>query len=120
VKEKPKRLKDGELLRPAQPSLSYAYCADTRYDESILAHVNGCNLMYHETTYLDDQAEKAGARFHSTSIQAATIAMKANAGRLLLGHFSSKYPDLAPFETEARHTFPASECSKEGVTYLIK
>jgi ribonuclease Z len=120
VKEKPERQKDGELLRPAQPSLSYAYCADTRYDESILAHVNGCNLMYHETTYLDDQAEKAGARFHSTSTQAATIAMKANAGRLLLGHFSSKYPDLVPFETEARHTFPPSECSKEGVTYLIK
>ncbi len=76
--------------------------------------------MYHETTYLNDQAEKAGARFHSTSTQAATIALKANAGRLLLGHFSSKYPDLAPFESEARQTFPASELSKEGVTYLVK
>jgi ribonuclease Z len=76
--------------------------------------------MYHETTYLDDQAEKAEARFHSTSTQAATIALKANAGRLLLGHFSSKYPDLSPFETEARQTFPASEISREGVTYLVK
>jgi ribonuclease Z len=120
VKEKPERLKDGECLRPATPALRYAYCADTRYDESILEHVSGCNLMYHETTYLDDQAEKAEARFHSTSTQAATIALKANTGRLLLGHFSSKYPDLSPFETEARQTFPASEISREGVTYLVK
>jgi ribonuclease Z len=75
--------------------------------------------MYHETTYLDDQAEKAGARFHATSTQAATIALKANAGRLLLGHFSSKYPDLTPFENEARQTFAGAEVSKEGVTYLI-
>lgn len=120
VKEKPERLKDGEPLRPATPALRYAYCADTRYDESILEHVSGCNLMYHETTYLDDQAEKAEARFHSTSTQAATIALKANAERLLLGHFSSKYPDLAPFEAEARQTFPASEISREGVTYLVK
>ena len=119
VKEKPERIKDGERMRAAKPSLSYAYCADTRYDESILEHVSGCNLMYHETTYLDDQAEKAGARFHSTSTQAATIALKANAGRLLMGHFSSKYPDLAPFEAEARRTFPGAELSKEGVTYLI-
>lgn len=119
VKEKPERIKDGERMRLARPSLSYAYCADTKYEESILAHVSGCNLMYHESTYLDDQAEKAGARFHSTSTEAATIALKANAGRLLLGHFSSKYPDLTPFETEARQTFPDAEVSKEGVTYLI-
>lgn len=119
VKEKPERLKDGECLRPAKPSLSYAYCADTKYDESILTHVSGCNLMYHESTYLDDQAEKAGARFHSTSTEAASMARKANAGRLLLGHFSSKYPDLAPFEAEARKTFPQAEVSREGLTYLI-
>ena len=119
VKEKPERIKDGERIRAAKPTLSYAYCADTKYDESILSHVSGCKLMYHESTYLDDQAEKAGARFHSTSTEAATIALKANAGRLLLGHFSSKYPDLTPFETEARQTFPGAEVSKEGVTYLI-
>ena len=119
TKGKTARVKEGETLREPIPPSSYAFCADSKYDESILEHIKGCNLVYHESTYLDDQAEKAEARFHSTSTGAATIALKANAGRLLLGHFSSKYPDLTPFETEARQTFPGAEVSKEGVTYLI-
>lgn len=120
TKGKPARVKDGETLREPIPPRSYAFCADSKYDESILEHIKDCNLVYHESTYLDDQADKATDRFHSTSSGAATIALKANAGKLLLGHFSSKYADLSPFETEARQTFPASECSKEGVTYLVK
>lgn len=119
TKGKPARVKDGEILRAPIPPSSYAFCADGKYDESILEHIKGCNLVYHEATYLDDQADKATDRFHSTSTGAATIALKANAGKLLLGHFSSKYADLSPFEIEARKTFPSSEISKEGVTYLI-
>lgn len=99
---------------------SYAYCADTKYDENILPHIMGADLIYHESTYLDDNIEKAADRYHSTSSQAARIAQKAGAGRLLLGHFSSKYAELEPFENEARKVFPASEVSKEGVTYLVK
>lgn len=112
-KSKPRR-HQGEPLR------SYAYCADTRYDESILEHICGSDLIYHESTYLDELQEKASARYHSTSSQAATIALKAGAGRLLLGHFSSKYADLSPFEEEARRIFPATEVSREGVTYFIR
>lgn len=98
---------------------SYAYCADTKYDERMLDHITGVDLIYHEATYLDDNMEKAADRFHSTSSQAALIALKAGAKRLLLGHFSSKYADLASFETEAQRIFPAAEVSREGVTYLV-
>lgn len=98
---------------------SYAFCADTKYDENILSYISGCDLIYHEATYLDDNRDKAADRFHSTSSQAASIALKAGAKRLLLGHFSSKYPDLAAFETEAKKVFPAAEVSREGVTYLV-
>jgi ribonuclease Z len=113
-KEKTKTRKErDEKLR------SYAYCADTRYDENILTYISGADLIYHESTYLDDNMEKAADRFHSTSSQAALIAVKANAKRLLLGHFSSKYVDLTPFETEAQRVFPAAEVSREGVTYLV-
>jgi len=48
------------------------------------------------------------------------IAVKSGAGRLLLGHYSSKYDDIQPFETEARLIFRETEASREGVTYLIK
>jgi ribonuclease Z len=119
LRAKPERVKDGELIRPAIPSMSYAYCADTKYDESIIPTIINADLIYHEATYLDDQVEKASARFHSSSTQAATIALKSGAKRLLLGHFSSKYEDISQFETEAKKTFPNTEVSKEGVTYLI-
>lgn len=99
---------------------SYAYCADTRYDENIISYITNADLIYHESTYLDDQAEKAFERFHSTSSQAATIALKAGAKKLLLGHFSSKYGDLNYFESQARLVFPNTEVSQEGVSYLIK
>lgn len=117
---KPEKIRDGKLIKPAQVGQSYAYCADTCYDEKIIAHIRNVDLLYHESTYLDDQEEKAVMRFHSTCTQAATIAKKSGAGKLLLGHYSSKYDDIQPFETQARQTFQSTEASKEGVTYLVK
>lgn len=116
---KAERIKDDHIVRPAIPSMTYAYCADTKYDESIIPVISNADLIYHESTYLDDQAEKATARYHCTSSQAAMIAKKAGVKRLLLGHFSSKYEDITAFEAEAAKTFPNAMVSKEGVTYLI-
>ena len=98
---------------------SYAFCADTLYDESIIPFIEDADLIYHETTYLDDEREKATQRYHSTGIQAATIARKANVKKLLIGHFSSKYENLELFEDEARKVFENVSVSKEGTTYLI-
>lgn len=97
----------------------YAYCADTRYHESLLAHISHYDLIYHEATYLDDQREKAELRFHSTAKQAALLAQKAHVNRLLLGHFSSQYETLDAFKNEAREIFPNTEIAEQGVTYLI-
>jgi ribonuclease Z len=100
-------------------SRSYAFCADTQYDENIVDKVKDVTVLYHESTYLDDLRERAWNRYHSTAKQAATIALKAGAGRLLLGHFSSKYEELDGFQTEAEAVFPNSELALEGVTYRI-
>ncbi len=102
-----------------QAKRKYVYCADTRYDESIIVHIQDADMIYHESTYLDNAADKAFERFHSTTKQAATIAKKANVKRLLLGHFSSKYPTLDEFEKEAREVFHNSELALEGVTYIL-
>lgn len=116
---------NGEIIKNelvtlmGQAPRKYSFCADTSYDESIIPHIINSDLIYHESTYLDDQIEKAKQRFHSTSSQAATIAKKSFAKKLLLGHFSSKYENLNQFETEAKNIFPKSEVSKEGVSYLI-
>jgi ribonuclease Z len=104
---------------PAPKPKSYAYCADTIYDEDLIDKVQGVDLLYHETTYLKDLHERAAARFHATTVQAAQIALKAKVGRLLIGHFSSKYDKLDLFEEEAKEVFPNTSLAIEGVTYKI-
>ncbi len=127
------RLKDGEdyennqgeivknemVTMASTPARSYAYCADTRYQVKIAQKVKKANLVYHEATYLKDQSERAADRFHSTSIQAAQLALEAEAQRLLLGHFSSKYESLDEFATEAREVFANTDLAIEGVSYRI-
>jgi len=101
------------------PPASYAYSADTMYHDELIDKVRGVSMLYHETTYLKDLTERAIKRCHSTTEQAATVALKAGVGRLLIGHFSSKYEVLTEFEQEAREIFPTSELALEGVTYRV-
>jgi ribonuclease Z len=107
------------VTEPAAKPRSYAYAADTLFDERIARQVQGVDLLYHETTYLKDLEEQAGKRFHSTTTQAATIARLAGVQRLLIGHFSSIYEKLQSFEQEAREVFPNTDLALEGVTYKV-
>lgn len=117
--EKGERIPNALVTGEPPPAKRYAFCADTRYDEKLLSYIQGCDLIYHETTYLNDQAEKAVNRYHSTSVQAAALAARAGAGRLLIGHFSSQYESTAQFLQECLPVFPCTELSREGVTYLV-
>lgn len=112
-------IKNEWLTYPPETASSYAFCADTVFDECIAEKCNNSTLLYHESTYLDDQREKAGNHMHSTSKQAAAIALKANAKRLIIGHFSSRYETLDEFTMEAREIFPNTDIALEGVTYLV-
>lgn len=96
---------------------SYAYSADTIYNENLISKVNGVDVLYHETTYLKDLEDRALLRYHCTTTQAATIAHRAGVNRLLIGHFSSKYETLDQFEAEAKEVFPNTTLAIEGVTY---
>lgn len=117
--------KDGSVVYneqvtiPNSPAKSYAYCADTIYDERLIEIAKNVTMIYHEATYLNGMEERAAARFHSTTSQAATIAMNANAGGLLLGHFSSKFEELHDYLKEAIEVFPKTQLAIEGVTFRI-
>lgn len=117
--------KDGTVVKNewvteiAEPGKRYAFCADTKYDESLIPHIKGFDMIYHEATYLDNLRERAELRFHSTTKQAAMIAKKAGVKKLLIGHFSSKYDTLEEFEAEAKEVFPETELALEGVAYTI-
>jgi ribonuclease Z len=117
--------KDGSVVYndqvtvPNSPAKSYAYCADTIYDERLIEIAKDVTMIYHEATYLNGMEERAAARFHSTTAQAANIALKANAGGLLLGHFSSKFEELHDYLKEALEVFPKTQLAIEGVTFRI-
>jgi len=112
-------IKNETLTTEAPKGKSYVFCADTKYDESLLPHINEADMIYHETTYLDNLKERAIERFHSTSSQAALMAKKGKVKKLLIGHFSSKYHELDEFEKEARTVFENTEIALEGVTYQV-
>ena len=99
---------------------SYAFCSDTGYTESFLEQIRGVDVMYHEATFLKDRAEVAREKTHSTTVEAATIARKAGAGKLLMGHYSARYKDLSLFQKEAQEVFPNSILVQEGDVITIE
>ena len=110
---------NADVTHAATKPKSYAYCADTIYDETIADKVKEVDLLYHETTYLKDQHERAAVRFHCTTDQAAAIAKKAAVQKLIIGHFSSKYELLDQFLAEAKEVFQETELALEGACYKI-
>jgi ribonuclease Z len=111
---------DGEILLNKDITIdppvvrSYAFCTDTKYTEKIINQIKGVDVLYHESTFTKDKEVLAKKSFHSTAEQAAKIALKANVGQLLIGHFSSRYKDLNPFLDEAKQVFENSKIAREG------
>lgn len=98
-------LKNEVLTTEPSKSVSYAFCSDTRYHESILPIIENVDVLYHETTFLHELKDMADYTGHTTALEAARIARKANVGKLILGHFSNRYHDLNVFTDEAREVF---------------
>ena len=129
-----KRIKSGEdfikpdgtvianelLTSPPSPSLSYAHISDTKYMPDLAEKIGPVNLLFHETTYLEDRVSDAAQRGHSTAKQAAQVAKDAGVGALLTGHYSSRYKDDKPFLEEAREVFPNVILNKEGLVTVVK
>lgn len=109
-----------EYTHPPKENRKYAYCSDTKFDPEIAKYIQGVNLLYHEATFGEDEAERAGTTFHSTAGQAAQIAHLAQVQQLMLGHYSSRYKDLSPILEEAIAIFPNTILSEEGVGYLVE
>ncbi|MDA0316113.1 MAG: ribonuclease Z [Bacteroidetes bacterium] len=115
----------GELISNADvttegiPSKSYAFCSDTAYFEAIIPIINNVDVLYHEATFLETHANLCAKTKHSTAKQAAEIAKKATVGKLILGHYSSRYNNLEDFKTEAQTVFSCVELAEDGKTFQI-
>lgn len=115
IKENGEIVPNELLTTPPDKPRSYAHISDTRYMPELAKKIGPVNLIYHETTYLDKDCEKALNHSHSTALQAATVARDAGAYTFLTGHYSSRYKDDTPIKEEAEKIFPNVILNNEGL-----
>jgi len=108
-----------EITIAPSPPCKFAYCSDTMYSEDIIPIIEGVDLLYHEATFMHDLLEQANKTMHSTALQAASIAKQAKVKKLILGHFSSRYGNLAPLLEEAKTVFGNTNIAVEGEKILV-
>lgn len=103
-------------LDPPEPK-SYAFCSDTMYNETILPTIQNVTVLYHESTFLESEVHLCEKTKHSTAMQAAQIAQKANAKLLILGHYSTRYKSIRFFKEEAETIFAPVDLADDGKVF---
>jgi ribonuclease Z len=110
---------NSRLTLPADAPRSYAYCSDTCYLPELKRQLQGVSTLYHESTYGEDNVQRAEKYCHSTARQAAMLAREARVGQLLLGHYSSRYEDEQVLLDEAKKVFPNSRLTDEMAVFDV-
>jgi ribonuclease Z len=110
---------NAELTFAPKAPRSYAYCSDTIYTEHFLDQIEGVDCLYHEATFLHELIDRAKETFHTTALQAGTIAKKANVKQLMIGHFSARYKELDLLLAEAKTAFNNTVLAVEGERYTL-
>lgn len=119
VTEEGEVIPNSRLTKPAAPARKYAYCSDTAFNPDMIPLIENVDLLYHETTFGEDQLARAKETCHSTAAQAAQIALKAKAKRLVIGHYSARYEDPSVLKNEAARIFPATILGMEGLVIPV-
>lgn len=107
------------VLNPPDAPLSYAYCSDTAFYETLSPWLKDCTLLYHEATFSESARARAKETGHSTAADAARQALQSGVKHLLLGHFSARYKELDELLAEAQAVFPAVSLSREGDIFKV-
>ena len=117
--------RENETILPEQVTIphgepsSYSYCTDTRPLAKLPAWIKGARLLYHEATFTQKHTDRAKATGHSTAADAATIAKEAGVGKLLLGHFSTRYKTTDELKQEAQPIFENVTCVEDGDVFYV-
>ena len=112
--EKGEEIDYREVTSEGLKNKSYAFCSDTRYFPNIIKKISNVDLLYHESTFLEKDREKAKLTWHSTAKDAAKIARDAKVDKLIIGHFSSRYENLDLFINEVKQIFQNVELAFDG------
>ena len=105
-----------ELVGPPRPGRRVVITGDTRPCDATIAAATGADLLVHEATFGDEEAERAAETGHSTAREAAAVARAAGVRRLILTHFSARYSrDASELEKEAKTVFDDVVIGKDGM-----
>lgn len=110
---------NAELTLPLKNCASYAYCSDTLFSEQYIEYLKNVNVLYHEATFCEEHKDRAKSTNHSTSKQAAEVALKANVNKLIIGHFSARYKNLSKLHNEAKSIFKETYLAFDGEVFEI-
>ena len=110
---------NGRLTTPSASPRSYAYCSDTVYQRNILPQIKGVDLLFHEATFMHEDAARAKETFHTTTLQAAEIARDAEVKQLVIGHFSARYENEELLLEETQSLFPNTLLAKENLRITL-
>jgi ribonuclease Z len=115
-------LADGRVIEPSvlvgvpRPGRKVVITGDTRPCAATLEAARGADVLVHEATFGDEEAERAVETGHSTAREAATIAAGARVRSLVLMHFSARYSrDASDLGREAREVFEPTIVGKDGL-----
>jgi ribonuclease Z len=106
-------LPDGRVVNPeqvlgdARPGRTLVLTGDTAPSDGVVEAALGADLLVHEATFCEEEAERARETEHSTALEAARVARDAGVSLLALTHLSSRY-GAGEVEREARTVFPAT------------
>ncbi len=119
---RPVTLPDGRIIEPselvgeARSGRRVVLTGDTRPCVGTREAAQGADVLIHEATFGDEEAERAVETGHSTAREAAIIAREAGVGTLVLTHFSARYSrDAADLGKEARQCFERTLVGKDGM-----
>jgi ribonuclease Z len=104
---------------PPKKARSYAYCSDTNYYEKIISSIQGVTCLYHEATFLEKMKKRAKQTFHTTALEAATLAQKAGVQKLIIGHLSARYTSDKEHLEEATSVFSNTRCAQDGMLIIV-
>jgi ribonuclease Z len=106
-------ISSSQVVGPSRKGRKIGISGDTRPTDKLAKFFRGCDVLVFESTYSHDRQQKAIENWHSTATEAATIAKKAGACRLILTHFSARYDETSVLVKEAEVVHPNVEAAED-------
>ncbi len=107
-----------QVLGPERAGRKLVISGDTAPCEALIVAAHESDLLVHESTFAEEEAERARQTSHSTARQAAEVAREAQVGMLALTHISSRYPG-GELRDQARAVFSETEAPRDYDTIEI-